>query len=80
MSIAEAIERKPVATQPNDTLALVAKKMKKENVGAVVIVQDERPIGIVTDRDLALTVCLGEFKPSDPVRKIMTCSTRPPSG
>jgi CBS domain-containing protein len=73
MSIANAITRKPVTARLNDTLATVAKKMQKENVGAVVVAEEGRPVGIITDRDLALSVCSGESKSSDPIRNIMTC-------
>jgi CBS domain-containing protein len=73
MSISQLLTRKPVTARLNDTLAIVAKTMKKQNVGAVVIAQDDRPVGIVTDRDLALAVCLGDCSAGDPVRNIMTC-------
>jgi CBS domain-containing protein len=73
MSISQLLTRKPVTARLNDTLALVARTMKKENVGAVVIAQDDRPVGLVTDRDLALAVCSGECTPNDPVRNVMTC-------
>ena len=52
---------------------MVAKMMKKHNVEAVVIAQDDRPIGLVTDRDMALAVCLDECSTADPVRNVMTC-------
>jgi CBS domain-containing protein len=73
MSISQLLTRKPVTARPNDTLSFVAKSMKKQKVGAVVIAQDDRPVGLVTDRDLALAVCCGECMPSDPVRNVMTC-------
>jgi hypothetical protein len=34
MSISQLLSRKPVTARLNDTLAMVAKTMKKENVGA----------------------------------------------
>jgi CBS domain-containing protein len=73
MSISQLITRKPVTVRQNDTLAFAAKMMKSHNVGALVIVHDERPIGIVTDRDLAMAVCSGECATSDPLRNVMTC-------
>ena len=73
MSISQLLSRKPVTARLNDTLAIVARTMKKENVGAVVISQDDRPLGLVTDRDLALAVCSGEYTPNDSVRNVMTC-------
>jgi CBS domain-containing protein len=48
--------RAVVTAGPEETLAAVAKKMQEHNVGTVVIVEDRRPVGIVTDRDLALAL------------------------
>jgi CBS domain-containing protein len=48
---------KPVVTAaPGDSLASVARTMEQHNVGAVFIVENHRPVGIVTDRDLALAL------------------------
>jgi signal-transduction protein with cAMP-binding, CBS, and nucleotidyltransferase domain len=47
--------------------------MEKQNVGAVVVAQDNRPIGIVTDRDLALAVCVRGKSPDEHVQEVMTC-------
>ena len=67
---------------PNDTVTRVAQLMKKEDIGPVPIVDNEQskmPIGIITDRDLALKV-VGEGR--DPnttrveevmTRKLVTC-------
>jgi CBS domain-containing protein len=51
----ERFTRKPAVSLPlQATLAEVAVVMRQRHVGAVVIIDQERPIGIVTDRDLAL--------------------------
>jgi CBS domain-containing protein len=67
---------------PNDPVSKVAQLMKKEDIGPVLIVDNERDktlVGIVTDRDLALKV-VGEGR--DPqntrveevmTRKLVTC-------
>ena len=51
-----------------------AQRMLQRNVGSLVVVDSEqRPIGIVTDRDLALRVVgLGRDADSTPVAEIMT--------
>ena len=57
--------RKPPVTVPADRpVAEVAKLMDEMAVGAVVIVDDDKPVGIVTDRDLAVRV-LARSIPSD---------------
>jgi CBS domain-containing protein len=65
-----------VYCQPDETVEHVAQMMKKEDIGPVLVVDDEqskRLVGIVTDRDLALKV-VGEGR--DPqntkVKDIMT--------
>jgi CBS domain-containing protein len=67
---------------PEDTVSKVAQMMKREDIGPVLIVDNERSkklVGIVTDRDLALKV-VGEGR--DPKttrveevmsRKLVTC-------
>ncbi len=48
--------RKLITARPEDTVRNVAGQMEYYNVGAVVVVKDDRPIGVITDRDLALRV------------------------
>jgi CBS domain-containing protein len=58
----EAIMSRPVATlSPSATCAEAARRMRRENVGSVVIEDDGVPIGMVTDRDLALRVIAEEL-------------------
>jgi CBS domain-containing protein len=47
--------------------------MRRENIGSVVIQENGAPIGIVTDRDLALRVIAEERDPADvTVDKVMS--------
>ena len=62
-----------VTASPRDSLANVAKLMEQHNVGTVVIAEQQRPVGIVTDRDLALAVCRQGILPEEHVQKVMTC-------
>jgi CBS domain-containing protein len=45
---------------PDATLEVVANTMAEKNVGSVVITAENRVVGIVTDRDVALTVGRGD--------------------
>jgi len=40
--------------EPDETVKEVARKMKEFNVGAIPVVNADRPVGIVTDRDIVL--------------------------
>jgi CBS domain-containing protein len=62
-----------VTARPEDSLATVAKLMAQHNVGAVVVAEQGRPVGIVTDRDLALAACARRLPPEEHVQKVMTC-------
>jgi len=56
MSI-ESLLRRPVCTLPPDALCReAAQLMRDEGVGCVVVAEQARPLGIVTDRDLVVRV------------------------
>ncbi len=65
--------REVVTAGPKDSLAEVAKLMEQHNVGTVVVAEQGRPVGIVTDRDLALAVCGRGVSPEERVQEVMTC-------
>jgi CBS domain-containing protein len=45
-----------VTAAPQRTVREIAELMRERNVGSVVLVEDGKPVGFVTDRDLALSV------------------------
>ncbi|MEN8182094.1 MAG: CBS domain-containing protein [Myxococcota bacterium] len=56
MSI-ESLLQRPVCTLPPDAPCReAAQLLRDERVGCVVVAEDERPLGIVTDRDLVVRV------------------------
>jgi len=74
MPIAESLLTKPVHAPPEATARDAARLMKEHQIGSVVVTDhDGAPIGIVTDRDLALGV-LGDAAGScdDPLSDLMT--------
>jgi CBS domain-containing protein len=56
MLIREVMTEEVVTSAGERTVREVAELMRERNVGSVVIVEDDRPVGFVTDRDLALSV------------------------
>jgi CBS domain-containing protein len=54
--VKEVMSSKPKTCTPDASIIDVAKLMAKEDVGPVPIVQDDRLVGLVTDRDLVLRV------------------------
>lgn len=63
-----------VGLVPTDTAQRAAEMMKAEGVGIVCVCGIEKlPLGVVTDRDLALRVCAEGLSPGDvPLHAIMT--------
>lgn len=54
--IKSIVRKQVVSASPDTSITDVAKLMAEENVGSVVIVEDEMPRGIVTDRDITIEV------------------------
>jgi CBS domain-containing protein len=74
----------PVCCLPTDSVAKAAEAMKSRNIGSIPVIETEQTqklVGIVTDRDLALTVVAeGRDAKSTKVetvmtRKVVTCFT-----
>lgn len=61
-----------VTADPNDTLDDVAGRLEAENVGAVIVTEDDEPVGVVTDRDVALAVPDSDDVSSREAREIMS--------
>ncbi len=72
MPVKDLIKRKVVVIEPEDSVRLAAKRMQDKLVGSLVVIEGERPVGIITDRDIALRV-VGEGRgPETPVKEVMT--------
>ena len=68
--------REPVVTiQPTQSIRDAALLMRDHHVGAVLVVDDDRPIGIVTDRDIVMRAIIESRDPNrTPVRDVMSGS------
>lgn len=64
MSIQNLIKRPVASVAPTASCVEAARKMRRENVGSLVVEADGAPIGIVTDRDLMLRVLADELDPA----------------
>jgi CBS domain-containing protein len=72
MKLNDIFPQRVVSAGPEESLAAVALRMQEHNVGTVVVVEDQRPVGIITDRDLALALGAKGISPQAPARKEMT--------
>jgi CBS domain-containing protein len=73
MKISDLFVREVVTATARDSLAEVAKLMERHNVGAIVVVEQQRPVGIVTDRDIAIAVGARNVSRDEHVQQAMTC-------
>lgn len=75
MSVGRICTREVVVALPNENIRVAARRMAEHNVGTVVVLDehDQRPIGIVTDRDVAIR-CVAEERNPDgtSVQNVMT--------
>ena len=53
-----------VSASPNDTIHDIAKKMKDENIGSIIIMENDKPVGIVTDWDIVTKALVNDTRPS----------------
>ena len=63
MRIAEVMTQGVVTAESGDSMQHVGELMRDHNVGSVVICDDGRPVGVITDRDLALAVVADRIEP-----------------
>lgn len=61
-----------VTAAPTTPVREVARYMQEQAVGSVVVVDENRPVGIVTDRDLTLDVVNRNLDFETPVKEVMT--------
>jgi CBS domain-containing protein len=65
--ISEVMTQGVVTADTDDSLRRVGELMRDRNVGSVVICEAGRPVGVMTDRDLALAVVADAVEPETPV-------------
>lgn len=54
------------------TLSEAARKMKKFKIGCLVVVENNKPIGIITERDLAYKIVAEERDPGEAINSTMS--------
>ncbi len=72
MQVSEVMHKGVNTVQIHDSIKKVAALMKREDIGAVPVYKNERPVGFVTDRDIVVS-CVAHGHPSDdPISHAMT--------
>ncbi|HET9288541.1 MAG TPA: CBS domain-containing protein [Gaiella sp.] len=72
LRLSEIMRREPIEVAPEDTLGEVAERMSEANVGAVVVKDYGRLIGILTERDMLKAMAARVHTSEARVRQWMT--------
>ena len=73
----DVMTRDPVSCEPDEAIARVAEIMKREDVGAVPVIETKasrRLVGIITDRDIVVKAVAVGRDPKGAVREAMTAN------
>lgn len=56
VTVADVVQTDVVTVEPETSIASVVGELADENVGSVVVVEDDRPTGVLTDRQICLAL------------------------
>jgi len=74
MNIRDVMTPNPSCVSPEDSIQNAARIMRDMDTGAVPVVENGRPVGIVTDRDIVVRGVAEDGQLNRPVRDIVTGS------
>ena len=72
-AVRDVMTKNVVTCQAGDNLAQAARKMRDEDIGAVLVMKDSKLCGIVTDRDIAIRA-VADGKDPNQVKLSDVCS------
>ena len=72
MTIADVMTKSVISVDASMTVNEAAKMMEDSKVGAVIVMENNTPVGIVTDRDFAVKIVAHAYQITTPVKQIMS--------
>jgi CBS domain-containing protein len=72
MKIKDAMTSKVAIARPDQTIADAARMMAECDAGALPVGEDDRLVGMITDRDIAIRAVARDLAPDTPVRDVMS--------
>ena len=72
MTIADVMTKSVISVDASMTVNGAAKMMEDARVGAVIVMENNTPVGIVTDRDFAIKIVAHAYQITTPVKQIMS--------
>lgn len=71
-TIADVMTKSVISIDATMTINEAAKMMEDAKVGAIIVMENNSPIGIVTDRDFAVKVVAHAYQITSPIKQIMS--------
>ena len=72
ITVADVMTKSVISVDASMTINETAKMMEDAKVGAVIVMENNTPIGIITDRDFAVKVAAHAYEISTPIKQIMS--------
>ncbi len=72
MTIADVMTKSVISVDASMTVNGAAKMMEDAKVGAVIVMENNTPVGIVTDRDFTVKIVAHAYQITTPVKQIMS--------
>ena len=72
MTIADIMTKSVISVDASITVNEASKMMEDSKVGAVIVMENNIPVGIVTDRDFAVKIVAHAYQITTPVKQIMS--------
>ena len=72
ITVKDVMTKSVISVDATITVNEAAKMMEDAKVGAVIVMENNTPVGIVTDRDFAVKVVAHSYSVSTPVKQIMS--------
>ncbi|MDH5430729.1 MAG: CBS domain-containing protein [Nitrosopumilus sp.] len=72
ITIGDVMTKSVISVDATLTINETAKMMEDGKVGAVIVMENNIPVGIVTDRDFSIKVAAHAYQITEPVKQIMS--------
>ena len=72
MNVRDVMNKSLITVENDDTIRLAIKKMVHGEFGAVVVTENDKPIGILTERDILKSIANEMMEPENKVEIIMS--------
>lgn len=72
MNVKDCMTKRVDRFEPDTPIGTIARTMEKDDIGAVLVNDGDRLVGVVTDRDIVIRGLADQIGPDDPVSKVMS--------